>query len=53
LLTFNSALKDQDIADAALYMLSQPLNVSIKAMDVVPTGIVDRDKMRTWLTILS
>jgi len=38
-LTSDSALKDQDIADAALYMLSQPLNVSIKAIDVVPTGM--------------
>lgn len=26
------------MADAALYMLSQPLNVSIKALDLVPTA---------------
>lgn len=27
-----------DIAEAAIYMLNQPLNVSIKALDVVPSG---------------
>lgn len=27
-----------DVAQAAVYMLNQPLNVSIKALDVVPSG---------------
>ena len=27
-----------DVAEAAVYMLNQPLNVSIKALDVVPSG---------------
>ncbi|SPO06891.1 probable short-chain alcohol dehydrogenase of unknown specificity [Cephalotrichum gorgonifer] len=31
-------LVSKDIADSALFMLSQPLNISIKAMDVVPSG---------------
>lgn len=26
------------VAEAAVYMLNQPLNVSIKALDVVPSG---------------
>jgi len=37
-LTRNRALQAQDVADAVLYMLSQPLNISIKALDVVATG---------------
>ena len=32
-------LVSQDIADAAIYMLLQPLNVSVKALDVVPSGM--------------
>ncbi|KAL4968028.1 SDR family oxidoreductase [Aspergillus stella-maris] len=31
-------LEAEDIAGAAIYMLSQPLNVSIKALDVVPSA---------------
>ncbi|KAJ5288965.1 short chain type dehydrogenase [Penicillium angulare] len=31
-----------DIAQAAIYMLQQPLNVSVKAMDVVPSGMYCR-----------
>ncbi|KAL2842564.1 hypothetical protein BJY01DRAFT_249049 [Aspergillus pseudoustus] len=31
-------LVSEDIARAAIYMLSQPLNVSVKAMDVVPSA---------------
>ncbi|KAH0363031.1 NADP-dependent L-serine/L-allo-threonine dehydrogenase ydfG, partial [Aureobasidium melanogenum] len=31
-------LEAKDIADAATYMLKQPLHISIKAMDVVPTA---------------
>lgn len=27
-----------DVAEAAVYMLNQPPNVSIKALDVVPSG---------------
>lgn len=27
-----------DVAEAAVYMLNQPLNISIKALDVVPSG---------------
>lgn len=33
-----SPLESKDIADAAIYMLKQPLHISVKAMDVVPTG---------------
>ena len=29
----------EDIAAAATYMLDQPRNISIKALDVVPTGM--------------
>lgn len=28
-----------DIAQAAVYMIQQPLNISVKAMDVVPSGM--------------
>lgn len=31
-------LEGDDIARGAVYMLEQPLNVSVKAMDIVPTG---------------
>jgi NADP-dependent 3-hydroxy acid dehydrogenase YdfG len=31
-------LISEDIANAAIYMLNQPLNISVKAMDVVPSG---------------
>ncbi|KAL4759051.1 SDR family oxidoreductase [Aspergillus foveolatus] len=31
-------LESNDIADAAIYMLSQPLNISVKALDVVPSA---------------
>ncbi|KAL5000465.1 hypothetical protein BDV10DRAFT_162086 [Aspergillus recurvatus] len=31
-------LESDDIADAAIYMLSQPLNISVKALDVVPSA---------------
>ncbi|KAL4944826.1 hypothetical protein BDV06DRAFT_219890 [Aspergillus oleicola] len=31
-------LKAEDIANAAIYMLSQPLNISVKALDVVPSA---------------
>lgn len=33
-----SPLESDDIAGAAMYMLSQPLNISVKALDVVPSG---------------
>jgi NADP-dependent 3-hydroxy acid dehydrogenase YdfG len=33
-------LHPEDIAKAAVYMLSQPVGVSVKAMDVVPSGKV-------------
>lgn len=38
ILTSFRALQAQDIAEAVLYMLSQPLNIFIKALDVVATG---------------
>ncbi|KAF3022086.1 hypothetical protein E8E14_013605 [Neopestalotiopsis sp. 37M] len=47
-------LAAKDIADAAVFMLSQPLNYSVKALDVVPTVspfyIETRDGVRlyTW-----
>lgn len=31
-------LESRDVAQAAIYMLRQPLNVSVKALDVVPSG---------------
>ncbi|KAJ0416155.1 hypothetical protein BJY00DRAFT_326456 [Aspergillus carlsbadensis] len=31
-------LEAEDIAGAAIYMLSQPLNISVKALDVVPSA---------------
>ncbi|KAG9705892.1 hypothetical protein KCU73_g17831, partial [Aureobasidium melanogenum] len=31
-------LEAKDIADAATYMLKQPVHISVKAMDVVPTA---------------
>ncbi|KAL3434602.1 hypothetical protein BDV09DRAFT_87804 [Aspergillus tetrazonus] len=31
-------LESNDVADAAIYMLSQPLNISVKALDVVPSA---------------
>lgn len=31
-------LVSDQVAQAAVFMLSQPLNVSIKALDVVPSG---------------
>lgn len=34
----NRPLIAGDVAEAAVYMLNQPLNVSIKALDVVPSG---------------
>lgn len=34
----NRPLESKDIAQAAVYMLSQPLNISVKALDVVPSG---------------
>lgn len=34
----NSPLVAGDVADAAVYMLNQPLNISIKALDVVASG---------------
>lgn len=33
-------LESDDIARAVIFMLSQPLNVSVKALDVVPSGKV-------------
>ena len=36
----------QEVADAALYMLSAPSNVSVKALDVVPSG---EFAIRSWL----
>ncbi|KAH8435131.1 uncharacterized protein LDX57_012760 [Aspergillus melleus] len=41
-------LVSQDIAGAAVYMVKQPLNVSVKAMDIVPSAqrsltVFDRD----------
>ncbi|KAJ5584973.1 uncharacterized protein N7459_004773 [Penicillium hispanicum] len=43
----------EDIAEAAVYMLSQPPNVSIKALDVVPSGLDapshDEDSFTDWL----
>lgn len=32
-------LLSESVANAAIYMLSQPPNTSIKALDVVPTGM--------------
>lgn len=37
-LTMSSPLVSEDVAQAAVYMLNQPEKVSIKALDVVPTG---------------
>ncbi len=34
----HSPLESDDIAGAAMYMLNQPLNISVKALDVVPSG---------------
>lgn len=34
----HSPLESDDVAGAAMYMLNQPLNISIKALDVVPSG---------------
>ena len=31
-------LQTEDVARAAVFMLQQPLNVSVKALDVVPSG---------------
>lgn len=31
-------LEGEDIAHGAVFMLAQPLNVSVKALDIVPTG---------------
>lgn len=36
--TVRRPLIADDIAQAALYMLKQPMNISVKAMDVVPSG---------------
>lgn len=33
-----SPLVSEDVARAAVYMLNQPEKISIKALDVVPTG---------------
>lgn len=35
----NRPLIAPDIAQAVVYMLEQPLNISVKAMDVVPSGV--------------
>jgi NADP-dependent 3-hydroxy acid dehydrogenase YdfG len=32
-------LISNDVAEAAVFMLSQPLNSSIKALDIVPSGM--------------
>lgn len=37
---FSRPLIANDIAEATVYMLSQPRNVSIKALDVVPSGML-------------
>lgn len=37
--TYIRPLVAPDIAQAAVYMLQQPLNVSIKALDIVPSGM--------------
>lgn len=37
-MSFSRPLIAPDIARTALFMLEQPLNVSIKALDVVPSG---------------
>lgn len=38
-MSFSRPLIAPDIARAAVFMLEQPLNVSIKALDVVPSGM--------------
>lgn len=38
LTSVNRPLHPEDIAKAAVYMLDQPMGVSVKAMDVVPSG---------------
>lgn len=35
---FNRPLQAADVAQAAVYMLSQPDRISVKALDIVPTG---------------
>ena len=36
---FRRPLIAPDVAQAAIYMLQQPLNISVKALDVVPSGM--------------
>lgn len=40
-----------DVAQAAIYMLQQPLNVSVKALDIVPSGMLRFFLLlRAWLS---
>ena len=43
-----SPLESKDIAEAAIYMLKQPLHISVKAMDVVPTGKMTAECSNLW-----
>lgn len=36
---FQRPLIAPDVAQVAVYMLQQPLNISVKALDVVPSGM--------------
>lgn len=36
----NRPLIAPDIAQGVVYMLQQPLNISVRAMDVVPSGML-------------
>lgn len=48
-----SPLESKDIADAAIYMLKQPLHISVKAMDVVPTGKMVSGFLKSWSLTLA
>ena len=43
-----SPLGSKDIADAAIYILKRPLHISVKAMDVVPTGKMALGFLSLW-----
>jgi len=44
----NRPLHSEDIAKAAIYMLDQPMGVSVKAMDVVPSGQLCLNEVLSW-----
>jgi NADP-dependent 3-hydroxy acid dehydrogenase YdfG len=44
----NRPLHPDDVAKAAVYMLDQPMGVSVKAMDVVPSGQLSFCEMLSW-----